>query len=173
MDLKEAKERIKVVEMGGASLKQLLQRSDPSKDLQCKDSQCWICKGGEGGQKKCLTGSCSSVNVGYVVTCITCQNRGVNKTYEGESGRSAKIRAVEHLRDIRLKKTTSALYQHVVEDHSEEAEPQFKFQIRQRFRDPLTRQVEEGVRIENVDDDCLLNTKSEWVPPALGRVRIT
>ena len=117
---------------------------------------------------------CSATNVGYVVTCLTCQIRGINKVYEGESGRSARIRADEHLAAIRRKQPSSALVQHILTDHAgEEEEPEFMFQVRQWFEDDLTCQSDEGVRIETSDEDSLMNTKQEWVPPALGRIRIS
>ena len=87
-------------------------------------------------------------------------------------GRSARIRAEEHLAALRRKQPSSPLYQHWITEHPGEEEPRFKFQIRQRFSNALSRQMDEGVRIETTDDECLLNTKLEWVPPALGRVRI-
>ena len=170
--IKRSKENIRVVETGGTSIKQLLQRSNPNREPQCRDVACWVCQDVEGGQKGCLKGSCGLSNVGYVITCLTCQERGIRRVYEGESGRSGRIRSEEHLSAFRRKHTSSVLYQHVCESHEGEESPRFKFQVRERFRDALTRQVEEGVRIENSEDDHLLNTKSEWVPPALGRVRI-
>ena len=75
---------------------------------------------------------------------------------------------------IRRKQPSSALVQHILTDHAgEEEEPEFMFQVRQRFEDALTRQSDEGVRIETSDEDSLMNTKQEWVPPALGRIRIS
>ena len=173
--VKFSRENIRVVERGGTSIKSLLQRSDPSRDPLCGDDQCWIChsENEDGGQKQCLKGSCSSSNVGYVITCLSCQKLGLNRVYEGESGRAAKARATEHQAAIRRKLATSPLYQHIQTDHSrDEVQPLFKFQVRQRFKDALTRQVEEGVRIENIKEEDLLNNKQEWVPPALGRVRL-
>ena len=107
------------------------------------------------------------------LTCLTCQQRGINRIYEGESGRAARVRADEHLAAIRRKQPSSALVQHILTEHAGEEEPDFKFQVRQRFDDAVTRQSDEGVRIENSDEDSRMNTKQEWVPPALGRIRIS
>ena len=49
--INRTKENIKVVEMGGTNIKQLLQRSDPNKDPLCKDLNCWTCQCQDGGQK--------------------------------------------------------------------------------------------------------------------------
>ena len=104
---------------------------------------------------------------------MSCQELGLNRVYEGESGRAAKARAIEHQSAMRRRQPTSALYQHIQTAHSgDENQPRFKFQVRQRFKDALTRQVEEGVRIEETEEEVLLNNKQEWVPPALGRVRL-
>ena len=70
----------------------------------------------------------------------------------------------QHLAAIRRKQPSSALVQHILTDHAgEEEEPEFMFQVRQRFEDALTRQSDEGVRIETSGEDSLMNTKQEWV----------
>ena len=100
---------------------------------------------------------------------MTCQNNGIEKVYEGESGRALKVRAQEHLRDIKAKKDSSGLYRHVRDDH-QGVIPEIRFQVRKQFVDPALRQIEEGARIEESNWDSLLNTKQEWVPPTLGRM---
>ena len=164
-------EKIKVVEQGGRSLKSILQKSDPFRETECTDPKCPVCTVKEGGQEKCIKGSCTVSNIGYVVTCLDCQEAGLNRVYEGESARCLRERAEEHLRDVRAKKTTSGLYRHTRDEHAGIC-PTFRFQVRKIFEDPLTRQVEEGVRIEGVPDDHLMNTKQEWAPPVLARIRI-
>ena len=44
---------------------------------------------------------------------MTCQKMDKVKVYEGESGRSARIRGKEHLKDLEKKREKSALYKHV------------------------------------------------------------
>ena len=108
-------------------------------------------------------------NVGYVITCIDCQNRGLDRRYEGETGGEARRRAVQHQQDLRAKKMTSGLYRHAVEEHGGVV-PEFRFQVRQRFEDAMTRQIEESSRIEGEEEEKLLNTRQEWQPPLLSRV---
>ena len=49
----------------------------------------------------------------------------------------------------------------------------FEFNILQRFRDPLTRQAEEGLRIaHNPEDVKLLNSKKEFYHPPIARIKI-
>ena len=109
--------------------------------------------------------------VSYVVTCIDCQNQGLDRRYEGETGNEARVRAQQHLQDLRAKKPTSGLYRHTVEAHAG-IEPTFRFQVRRSFEDPLTRQVEEGARIEDEPEEILFNTRQEWQPPLLSRIGV-
>lgn len=164
-------ERIKVVERGGVSLKCLLQKSDPFSEPNCSDNGCPVCRVTVGGQKNCQKGGCTTSNVGYVVTCLDCQEGGKEARYEGESSRAFRIRVAEHLRDVRLKNENSGIYRHARDQHAGEC-PNLRFQVRKCFRDPLTRQVNEGVRISLADDDNLMNTKQEWVPPVVNRVLV-
>ena len=167
--IRRAREDIKVVERGGISLKRMLQKSDPAKESLCKDPNCWICTVQHGGQKNCIKGGCNLRGVSYVITCLECQNQGLDRRYEGETGNEARIRAQQHLQDLNAKKPTSGLYRHTVEAHGG-VQPEFRFQVRQSFGDPLSRQVEEGARIETEPEEVLFNTKQEWQPPLLSRL---
>ena len=168
---KRIREDVKVVEKGGTTLKRMLQKSDPARDPVCKDEDCWICSVEHGGQKGCVRGGCNVRGVGYVVTCVDCQNLGLDRRYEGETGNEARRRASQHLQDLRAAKQTSGLYRHTAEVH-DGVPPTFRFQVRQSFGDPLTRQVEEGVRIEAEAEETLFNTRQEWQPPLLSRLVI-
>ena len=169
--VKSTRENIMIVEKGGTTIKSLLQRSDPSSRPECLDQICCVCSVRIGGQRDCRPGNCHLTGIGYVATCVTCQNNGIERVYEGESGRALKVRAQEHLRDIRANKDSSGLYRHVRDEHQGDP-PEFRFQVRRQFTEPLLRQIEEGVRIENSNDDTLLNTRQEWVPPTLGRMQL-
>ena len=49
----------------------------------------------------------------------------------------------------------------------------FKIEVNQMFKDPLTRQAREGVRISNPADSAkVLNSKSEFNHPRLARLKI-
>ena len=89
--------------------------------------------------------------------------------YEGETGRSARIRGAEHLRDLKKKKEKSALYKHKLTDHAHE-NVKFKMEITQKFRDAMTRQANEAVRIYSRPAHETLNSKSEFNHPPLSRV---
>ena len=89
--------RIKVVEGPGIKLK------NPYPTLPCSSRLCPLCK--QTGvslpsQKKQNSLHCSTPNVGYQVICKTCMEAGKNVIYEGETGRPAVSRAVEHVKGL-------------------------------------------------------------------------
>ena len=43
---------------------------------------------------------CNTNNIGYRWICLTYKNNNILKVYEGETGRSARIWGVEHVKDI-------------------------------------------------------------------------
>ena len=112
---------------------------------------------------------CNTNNVGYRWRCLNCQKDEAVKVYEGESGRSARIRGQEHLRDLEKRKPTSVLYKHINNVHPNE-DVKFEMEITQKFKDALSRQANEAVRIYSRPDHELLNSKSEFNHPPLARV---
>ena len=62
----------------------------------------------------------NSNNVGYVLVCETCQDRGLQKVYEGETARSARVRGAEHLSNFRNGREDSPLFKHKQRDHKDE-----------------------------------------------------
>ena len=94
--------------------------------------------------------------IGYVSTCVTCQGVGLDRRYEGEIARTLKQRSREHLREVARKDENNGLYKHVKDCHPDKP-PTFRFQVRQVFS--------EGVRIEGVPEETLLNTKNDTAVP--------
>lgn len=92
-----------------------------------------------------------------------------NKFYEGETGRSARIRGAEHISDFENKREKSVLLKHKMTDHPNE-NVKFEMQITKRFKDALTRQANEAVRIYSRPPQEILNSKSEFNHPPLARV---
>ena len=86
--------------------------------------------------------------------------------YEGETSRSARIRGGEHVRDFEKKRSSSVLYKHKEIEHKDEM-MKIKMQITKKFKDPLTRQANEGVRINNRNKNELLNSKTEFNHPPI------
>ena len=63
---------------------------------------------------------------------------------EGETGRSARTRGAEHLKELEKKKEKSVLFKHKISDHKNE-NVKFRMEITKKFHDALTRQANEAV----------------------------
>jgi hypothetical protein len=161
---KYSKERIKIVEGGAIQMKNILVNKNPFPTQTCEIKKCIICESKEPGKIPC-----NSNNVGYQLICNTCSDRGKQKVYEGETARSARIRGVEHLRGFKGGKSDSVLHKHKQTDHENE-DMEFSMKITKRFRDPLSRQANEAVRISNRPKGELLNSKTEFNHPPIARV---
>ena len=158
-------ERIKIIEGGGVKLKNLLVDKDPFPTMECDMKKCILCSDG-----KPVKIPCNSNNVGYKLLCETCHDRGLLKVYEGETARSARIRGVEHMNNYKGGRNDSALYKHKINDHKDE-EMNFRMEITKTFRDPLSRQANEAVRISERKKIELLNSKNEFNHPPIARIR--
>ena len=132
---------------------------------KCTENQWPICK----SESNKVDVVCNSNNVGYRWICTTCQNRNKVKVYEGETSRSARLRGKEHLNQYKGEKEDSVLYKHKVLEHSNE-EVEFKMEITGVFRDALSRQAEESVRIQARKGSELMNSKSQFNHPPIARV---
>ena len=86
---------------------------------------------------------CSTNNVGNRWTCENCRIKNIKRVYEGESSRSARIRAKEDIKGLKNKNPQNMLYKHKVLEHPEEENVNFKMEITGLFRDALTRQANE------------------------------
>ena len=168
---RNTEERIKIVEKGGLKIKDILGSKNPFKTLNCEEKTCPLCMESEmvhiqPEEKKI---SCSTNNVGYRWLCLTCKERDIIKVYEGETGRSARLRGAEHLKDLEKKRDKSVLLKHKISDHPHE-NVKFKMEITKKFTDALTRQANEAVRIFSRPSHQTLNSKSEFNHPPLNRV---
>ena len=160
--------RIKIVEDGGIKLKDFLVNKNPFPTLKCEKKKCFICNSEKSENMKF---ACNSNNVGYQLGCDTCLEKGKIRAYEGESSRSARIRGAEHLYDLRKQRPSSVLFKHKLNEHKEE-EMVISMKITKIFKDPLTRQANEAVRIgkRNENKGELLNSKSEFNHPPIPRI---
>jgi hypothetical protein len=168
---KNTKERIKIVEKGGLKIKDILGSKNPFKTPNCIEKTCPLCTESEfvdihSEDRKI---PCITNNVGYRWLCVTCKERDIVKVYEGETARSARLRGLEHLKDLEKKRDKSVLYKHKISDHPHE-DVKFKMEITKKFKDALTRQANEAVRIFNRPSHETLNSKSEFNHPPLNRV---
>ena len=163
-------ERIKIVEEGGTKISTLLTKN-PFPVARCNGKaleMCFVCKSLGGDNPKI---SCRSTNVGYRLGCETCAGRGKNKIYEGETGRAAKVRGKEHWAGFKNRNPKNVLYKHKQMEHPEE-DIEVSMKITRTFKDALTRQANEAIRIENRKPDELLNSKSEMNHPKIARIGV-
>ena len=97
--------------------------------------------------------------------------QGKECSIEGETSRSARMRGAEHWSDLENKRSKSVLNKHKeIEHHNENMK--ISMQITRKFKDPLTRQANEAVRISSRAKDELLNSKTEFNHPPINRVTI-
>ena len=100
--------------------------------------------------------------------CTTEKRLKIGK-YRGETHRNAKTRSEEHIRDSKYdtekSKQDSIIKRHSIYEHN--SEPiEFKMKIMKSFqKDPLGRQVAEGIKIREMDEEEQINNKKEWTQP--------
>ena len=102
--------------------------------------------------------------------CVTCKKNKITKVYEGETSQSLKIWTAEHLKAYKKQTDQSVLYKHKLADHNEEEIIEFEIEVTGKFKDALTRQANEAVRINSRKGTEILPSKCEFNPPPLVRV---
>ena len=158
--------RMKVVERGGTTIKDILSRKNPWAKDGCQRSDCLPCKWERG-----KGGNCQQENIVYRITCLECERRQVKAEYTGETSRTAYLRGREHVEGLRNNNPKNALWKHCSQDHGGK-EADFKMKILRSHKTPLTRQVHEGVEINSSKADIIMNSKGEWNGSRIPRVVI-
>ena len=168
---KNSSEKIKIEEKGGLKIKDILVAKNPFKTGRCTQVTCPLCSTSEYIEVTSdkVKVPCNASSTGYRWQCITCKERNIVKIYEGETGRSARTRGAEHLKDLLKKREGSVLYKHEQNHHKNE-KPKFSMTITKKFNDALTRQANEAIRIFSRPDRELLNSKSEFNHHPIARV---
>ena len=161
-------ERIKFIEDGGVRMRDLMVKKDPFPNMKCDKKKCVLCDVNEPSKMKF---ACNSNNVGYRLMCDTCIDQGKKKVYEGESSRSARLRGAEHFSGLRNCRMDNALYKHKLIEHPTE-DAKFSMCITKKFRDPLTRQANEAVRISSRKRNELMHSKNEFNHPPITRISV-
>ena len=158
--------KIKVVEKTGRKIKELLQKSSIGVNKRCP-SGCVVC--GHDNKLSCLT-----TDITYKINCPMCGRalKPLKAEYNGETSRTAKTRATEHMEKLRKRDEESVLWQHAKTYHGGEI-PEYEFTITGSYlKRPLQRQLMEAVLIEQSDADIIMNNKNEWMLPMSINVRI-
>ena len=100
------------------------------------------------------------------------ESKGYPSLYVGESSRSLYERSREHHRDMQDRSEDSHQVKHWILDHPDlSSPPKFRYKIVSGFKDALTRQVAESVRIERAGPN-ILNSKSEFSRCRIPRLKI-
>ena len=154
---------IKIQEEGGTTMIRKLQRTNPSRTMGCNSSDCIACKHGRG---RC--GDCRKNNVGYELICDQCG--GENVCYVGETGQNVYTRGLKHISNYKGKVRYSPLWKHAQIKHEGSLDLSYSMKVVKCIRDPLTRQVNEAVRITHCKATTQLNSKTEWHGPATVRL---
>ena len=146
----------------------ILTKKNSFLEEKCQEKWCPLCKGNYGNFKI----GCNTNNTGYRWTCKTCEkSKNEVKVYEGETSRSIRVRTMEHIKSYETKKSHSVLYKHKLLDHIDE-DVEYGLEITGIFKDALTRQANEAVRIYNRKGSEILNSKSEFNHPPTARVMV-
>ena len=105
--------RFKIIESGGRTIKQEVQRSNPTATAGCDRGDCLACLDGRG-----KGGNCQKSNVQYEMECLLCQP-GEGSVYIGETSRNLYTRGREHLDKYRSTKRNkdSFIKKHQDEKH--------------------------------------------------------
>ena len=98
--------------------------------------------------------------------------KNMTGVYVGETGTSIHERAKEHQQDALTHNPESHMFKHWKMDHHElEEQPSFKIKIVGSFRDALSRQISESVRID-LRGGNVLNSKTEYSRCTLPRLTV-
>ena len=158
--------RTRVVERGGRSIRSQLVRSNPFPRKTCGREKCPLTWQKRGCQDKCFR-----EQVGYSGHCQTCRNsqlqQGVplekveDRVYQGETSRSLFTRGNQHRDDYHSnfkhgrKAKSSWMWEHMKEHHGGrpglDHREDFQFRLLGSFNDCLSRQTDEAVRLEMVE----------------------
>ena len=167
--------KVRVVERGGTTMKQHLVRTDMGRSIPCSMGDCPMCltnPGEGGGAKHHRSGAL------YSGTCLICRAEhgdDFEAIYWGESGDSGYVRIKEHCDCIERRDGNNAFAKHLEEHHPDRIGDKmaFQFKVARTFRSSLMRQIWEAVKIHGSKATIVLNSKAEWMQPAIDRIVVT
>ena len=168
MDKSNSKHKFTIVEKGGRTLESVLVNNNPMASGKCGRSKfkksrndpiipCIMCREG--------SINCDKHNINYIFKCMVDGCKGV---YIGETSKSGFTRGNQHqakyLQDSSesAEASSSWMKEHQLIYHNGAPE-KFKMEVLQAFKDALSRQISEAVRIEHTirDGFFVSNEKSE------------
>ena len=157
---------IKINETGGVSLGRQLVKTDLS---GCLVPQCYICKCNIPGASHNKSG------IAYNIKCKLCQEKGIDASYEGESGDNLVWRQLQHAESVKGKNLSNGLAKHLQLFHEDNVGDinNFSFSAVKCFNKTIDRLAFEGVQIHNSNANIVMNSKSEFHHPAIPRASFT
>ena len=152
--------KVRVVERVGATVKGILQRSNPFGKKPCTRDDCRMCTEGVDGV------DCESRGCVYQLRC-----REDERLYRGQTGRSMYERTKEHVDSWNREEEESPLRRHSQLCHDG---GNFEFDVNilsDCFGRPSRRMITEAVLIDEVPEEKTMNSKGEWAFIKLSKVR--
>jgi hypothetical protein len=163
-----------VAEQSGIPLSALLYSSQPGEQDSCGRADCNPCVRGTTRRLDCRR--VTRGGLVYACHCLTCELGGegeekVESWYHGETSRTLYTRQLEHFAGLQGRKESNALHKHQ-ELHHPETNPEFEFRPERHFPDPMSKQIFEGVSINNSPSSPghLMNSKAEYRQGEVARV---
>ena len=156
---------VPIIQRAGKSVRSDV-KPEPLRKAGCGRLECLVCRSGD------KQGDCQKNSVTYKITCETCRLAGKQTSYEGETGRNAFARGLEHQQGLRQRSENSPLWKHVVLEHSSK-EAEWSMEVIKCHPSSLGRPVHEAVRISRTEAQIILNSKSEFHQAPLIRVVAT
>ena len=131
--------------------------------------QCFICKCAIPGASHNKSGSV------YNIKCKLCEEKGIDASYEGETGDNLVWRQMLHAESVKGKNLSNGLAKHLQLYHKQNVGDinNFSFKAVKCFNKTIDRLAFEGVQIPNSDADIVMNSKSEFHQPAIPRAHFT
>ncbi|KAL9971074.1 hypothetical protein ACROYT_G023559 [Oculina patagonica] len=187
--------RVKIVERGGQKMSSRLMK-DPWAG-PCNRADCLVCRSAETRPDRKRGGPCSRNSCCYLIECRDCKTKGPDTIpdradsgekvvgeagkpmvsyYIGESARNGFTRALDHQDATKKRQTNNALGKHVIDYHNGR-QVTFDMWITCTHKDPLTRQVQEGVNIVtglpkySGMEQLQMNSKLEYLQGAVPQTR--
>ena len=138
-------------------------KAEPLRMKGCGRVDCLCCSKGKPGM-------CETNSVGYRISCDSCQGAGKFAHYEGETGRNAYTRGLEHMEDLRNEREDKPLWKHCILEHNG-VQQSFTMKTLKYFNSCLQRQTNEAVRITAARTEIvILNSRNEWHQAPIVRV---
>ena len=162
-----------IVEQGGVPIRAIICKKSPAETDECGKTDYPVCISGKPKMKNCL--KVTPGGAGCVIRCTTCKEQQINAVYHGETGRTLYSRLAEHMKGHQKKQEGNPLHKHDQTEHDGD-KATYSYEPMGFFQDPLTRQVNEGVRInQSIAEGArcpIMNSRAEFQQGSVPRIEI-